>query len=1056
MDLTPKQREAVTASGSVAVTAGAGTGKTAMLAERFVHHIVNDGLSPLEIVAVTFTEKAAAELRSRIRNVLLQLAGQDRAAEADAAQISTIHSLAARICRDFFDRAGVPADFRILDETDAELLLAEWFDEALGATAPDVVTGLGYSWLSGALRGLFSDPPAAEAALANGENELRRFVERARETAVVDLMNSEAWRDAEAHLGTHKGLATDPVENRRLEAIDAMRNIAARNDIDQALRMLKGFAANHGSPARWPNGGLKETRDRLIALRDAFKNCAETRGLEFGDADREMCRKIGLLRQAFESARDFIQNAKLERRFLDFADLEHYALVALNDNAVRGHYAERWRAILVDEFQDTNPVQEKILNALTAAGTRLTIVGDAKQSIYGFRRADPRVFERFRRSIGNDVVLDKTFRTHKGLADPLNAVFSKTLGDKHQPLEAERKTLPHDGPFIEAHSFCDDTSDISRLRDLESGYIAGRIARLLNDGTTIWDKRAKQHRAVRPSDIAVLSRTRAPLDIYIEDLLRAGIPAVNTGGGNLLETRVAKDVSVLLRFAADQADDIALVSILRGPFFAVSDRVLYELSCQKKKEESWWHLIGRSGNSLKRERTVISDFLAASRSLNAEHFIGVVDELTGYTSVIANLEQGERYLADWFGIVDLLRRFASLGRSDVVGVVRYLDELNTAGVAVPRPPVDAGDAVSLMTVHAAKGLEWPVVFVTNLGAESRGDRSTVAFDAEIGCGFKVTIQKEDGTYSREEPAVYKLIRKRKKDDQTAESARLLYVALTRACDWLYLTSAGKQRSGVDPLMAGLEDAGISLYVHDASFRPSAETWTTGRSLSRAAWREQLESVSSSFDSISVTAFVEYSICPRRFKYSYIDRHPGIGEGTAVNAKEIGSLVHTALEMGYRSKDELRPFSGGASNEVLDEAMRIAENYYSSDEFLEFRRGNPMSEVSATLEINGLSLSCKADRVGDDYVLDFKTDAEVIPDEHLLQLWAYSRAFDKPRAAVAYLRQGKVYQYSSDELSQAFSRAVEAAAGVSQSRFDATPTERGCRKCPYSTICDERI
>src|SRR3954470_19558403 len=184
MELTNRQKDAVRAERSVAVTAGAGTGKTAMLAERFLHHVVVDGMSPLEIAAVTFTEKAAAELRFRIRETLLVNAGEDRASEADAAQISTIHSLAGRICRDFYDRVGIPADFRVLDETDAEIVLAAWFDEAMGEIEPDVVTGLGYSWLIRALRDLFKDPPAALDALTFDEKSLREYIDRACEDAV--------------------------------------------------------------------------------------------------------------------------------------------------------------------------------------------------------------------------------------------------------------------------------------------------------------------------------------------------------------------------------------------------------------------------------------------------------------------------------------------------------------------------------------------------------------------------------------------------------------------------------------------------------------------------------------------------------------------------------------------------------------------------------------------------------------------------------------------------------------------------------------------------------
>ncbi|HEY2847262.1 MAG TPA: UvrD-helicase domain-containing protein, partial [Pyrinomonadaceae bacterium] len=944
MDLTPKQQNAVDAERSVAVTAGAGTGKTALLAQRFVHHVVEDGFSPLQIVAVTFTDKAAAELRSRIRAALLLAAGQDRADEADAAQISTIHTLAARICRDFYDLAGIPADFGMLDETDAEILLAEWFDESLAVIAPETVTGLGYSWLGRSLRELFKDPPAAGEALIKDEAALREFVDRHREDCILDLIASDAWRDTVLTIGTCKGSDKDAVEKRRQKTLTAMTDIETRRNVDDALTVLKGIATNHGTTAGWPNGGLTEVRDCLIALRDAFKKCVDERGVEFGDADREMCRRIALLKSAFESATEHIRQAKLERRLLDFADLEHYALKALEHAKVRAHYADRWKAFLIDEFQDTNPVQERLINALTGAGVRLTIVGDEKQSIYGFRRADPRVFQRFRDAIDNEVILDRTFRTHEQLVRSLDPVFARTLGPLHQLLTAERVPAPHDGPFIEASSFIDDDADIVQLRNLESRYVASEIARMLSDGLVVWDRSEKIHRPVRPSDIAILSRARAPLDLYIDDLLKAGIPAVNTGGGNLLETQVAKDVSVLLRFASDPADDIALVAILRSPFFAVSDVVLYELSRQKQMNETWWQLTLRSGSTVDRERDLLERLLAISKNVTALQFIQAADEMTGYTAVMANLDQGERRLADWFGFVDLLRRFASLGRSDVVGADRYLKELIAAEVTIPRPPLDARNAVSLMTIHAAKGLEWPIVFVPNLSAEARGSSSTVVYDAECGIGFKVIVQKDDGTYKKEEPSVYGVLKRQKKDAEDAESRRLLYVAMTRAQDRLYLTSAGKEANNFSLLADGLADAGVDVQRHDLRFIPEAHIWKREIDASPSDVHEQLVAVSPVLSSIGATGLSEYSICPKRFKFRHVDGHIGAGEGHAAEAALIGTLTHTALELGLRTADELRPLSGGANDEIISTAMRLAEKFYSGDEFLPFRTGLPKKEA----------------------------------------------------------------------------------------------------------------
>ena len=1055
MELTSRQSEAVRTERSVAVTAGAGTGKTAMLAQRFLHHVIYDGMSPLEIAAVTFTEKAAAELRSRIRETLLVSEGDDRAAEVDAAQISTIHSLAARICRDFYDRVGLPADFRMLDETDSNIVLAAWFDEALGEIETEVVTGLGYSWLTDSLRELFKDPPAAIDALSFDEAALRESIERAHEEALIELVRSDCWNRAAEIIERFSGDVADLVEIRRRDTISAMADIGARRNIDDALKVLKGLASNHGSQKRWPNGGLGQVRGCLIELRDAFKNCTEIRSLEFGDADAEMCRRVTLLRKAFAGAFKYLQNAKARHRVLDFNDLELYALEILKADDVRAHYAKRWKAILVDEFQDTNPVQEKILHGLVEGGARLTIVGDGKQSIYGFRRADPRVFARFRESIGNDIVLDKTFRTHDELVRPMNDIFSSLLGRDHEPLEADRSTPPHDGPFIECHSFLNDQASFDELRAVEGSFIASKIAKILNDRLTIWDRKRKEHRPACPSDIAILSRNRAPLETYVEEILDAGIPAVNIGGGSLLETQTAKDMTALLRFAADPSDDIALIALLRGPFFAVSDKTLYEISRSRNRDETWWQLLAKQHQLVDREYQTLLKIYLRSRTVSAERLIEIADELTGYTAVIANLEQSERRMADLAGFNSLLRKFARLGRSDIVGTVRYLKELIATEANIPQPPLEPGNAVSLMTIHAAKGLEWPIVFVPNLSGKGGSDNSTVVFDAEIGAGFKVVMPGADGTYKREEPAVLKLIRKKKSDDQRRESARVIYVALTRAQDRLYLTSAGKENGGLSVLMPGLERAGIRVERHGAD-----EVQPKPRRLSEEGDRTpratfQISEVRPRLTSIQASGLVDYATCPKRFKYRFIDGHPGLRHGANTDAARIGTLTHLALEFSIRSVDDLRPLSDGASDELLNEAMRLVENFYSAEDFIEFRTGLPEKEVAKTLTIGDFQIACKIDRVGPDYVMDFKTDSEMVPEHHAIQLWSYAKAMNKSRAVLAYLRQQKKYEYTISELDKAKSLAEAVISGIAAGNLISKPSDSACRRCSYYVICEER-
>jgi ATP-dependent helicase/nuclease subunit A len=944
----------------------------------------------------------------------------------------------------------------MLDEIDSELVIAEMFDEILASADPMIIAKLGYTWTSQAIRELLADPSAAEAAFKFDENDYRGQISTAREAAKTELFRSECWQMSKDILTRYHGIGDDKLEPYRAAIEKAMCDIENGDNIAEAVSVICSAKINVGSKANWPDDSLAKVKDCIKQLRETLdpRNSFANICLEYGAAEAEMYARLCMLRHLFLYVRQEMQASKLDRRMLDFADLEHYALKALQDPGIRTHYATRWKAILIDEFQDTNPVQEQLLRMLSDNGARLTIVGDGKQSIYGFRRADPRVFERFRRSINNDVVLDRTFRTHDSLVTPLNTVFEHLLQDAHEPLDADRIDPPHSGPFLEAHSFENDEFDVANLRVAEGRYIAREIRRMLDEGLPVWDKSLNGARPVRPADIAIICRTRAPLEIYIEQLLEAGIPAVNTGGGYLLETRVAKDVSVLLRFCADQADDIALAALLRGPFFAVDDVTLYRLSTLKGRDECWWELLCREHASIERPFSVLSQLLEVAGTTTAERLVEIADELTGYTAVIANLRQAERRMADWFGCIALLRRFASLGRSDVVGAARYLSDIQGVESAVPRPPLDAGDAVSLMTIHAAKGLEWPIVFVPNLSARSRGDDGRVCYDAEMGVAFKFTWQDAQGKFSTEEPAMLKLIRQRKKAEAERESARILYVAMTRSRDRLYVTSAGKPANDLESIIPGLAAAGVELITHDGLEPSAASAASAYRTDSPGRHVLQLAAVAPQFDSVPVTGLVEYSICPKRFKYRYVDGHPGVGEGSSSDARLIGTLTHAALELSIDDIEDLRPMSDGASDELLTEAIRLARVFRNGEDYSAFQLGEFERELAISVELGGLTLKGKVDLVGPDYVLDFKTDSEMLADEHVLQLWAYAHSLNKPNAFVAYLRQRKLYQYTADELDEARARATDAAAGMASAKYVSTPSERACQRCSYAVICDE--
>lgn len=812
--LTSDQARAAYADGSVAVVAGAGTGKTHMLAHRYLHHL-RQGRSPLEVVAVTFTERAADELRARIRREVAKAADlperETLLAELEAAQISTLHALAARICRDHPEAAEVPAEFDIQDELEGALDQAEHIEEALSRLPTEVFEVLPYSRLKAVIEDLLKDPLQAEQALACDPGRWGELIEDAKAAALEELVSDTRWLEACDICRATEPLQLDKLVPIREAALSGLAHLEA-GDVASAHDLLEGIKINVGSQKNWPDGTLRDLKDALRDVRDRYLAAAGIGlvTLQLGALDDELKRVLRALRTAFTEVRSHLTEVKRRARQLDFADLEVHALTALRHESVRTYYQSRWAAFLVDEFQDTNPVQADLLRALTEHAV-LTIVGDEKQSIYGFRGAGAAVFQAFRAQIvgaaGTEVELSESFRTHAALLTPINDCFAPIFGALHGPLTPNRHTAPHGAPHVEAFAITlGELQKANRAPRLvvEAHELATRIKALLEGGVPIFDPGLGEARPVAPGDIAVLTRTWRTLDVFNEIFPALGFPTVHTGGGNLLETREAKDASVLLQCLAEPDDDLSLVALLRSPYFAVSDPVLYRLKQAKEDGESWRTALARAEDEkLIRAANILETLSDAARHQQASQLLQLADQVTGYTAIIGNLPGRERKLADYRGFTDLVTALER-GLGDVFSVSRRLRRLKLASVKVSRPKLQDAGAVSLMTLHAAKGLEWPVVAVADLDYPKHGGASGTLIDAELG----VAIELEGEAGLLQAPALHTLLTYRRRQREEAELARLMYVGLTRCRDRLVLSTSGKTGPALKLMEVGLEAIGM--------------------------------------------------------------------------------------------------------------------------------------------------------------------------------------------------------------------------------------------------------
>jgi ATP-dependent helicase/nuclease subunit A len=853
MSLDPRQREAAEAPASVVVTAGAGTGKTHMLARRYLHHL-RAGLRPLEVVAVTFTRRAAEELRARVREVVRTAlaaeaatsAGADGArprldpdvlAEVEAAPIGTIHALAQLVCRRYPEAAGVPPDFGVVDELDGALWTAEALDEALARLDDGHVAGVPYDLLRAAIAAALEDPTRARAALAVGPDEVRAAIDEARRAAFDATLGDAAWRDAVAFLGGFAGPEGHEAEAARRQAVAAARRLAELGpdgdpvEAAAAWAALAALAAHRGAKKDWRGPDLGAVKAALRRLRDgareAWNDGDGPVGLVWSALDERAAAIVAQLRGALEGALAIVDERKRRAKALSFADLETHALRALEDPDVRAHVHRRWRALLVDEVQDVNPTQAALLAALRAADAPLTAVGDAKQSIYGFRGAEPAVLAGLQARVaveggGRTVALGTNYRSHGELVEVVNRVFDRALGPDAGPLAAARPRPTGLPPTVRYQRVARPASArASELAAAEVDAIAGAILGWVGADPPI--EIADAPVGPRPlgfGDVAVLARGHATLALLEARLPALGVPVLNAGGGDVLATRVASDVRALLRAVVDPTDGVAVAALLRSPYVAAHDADLVRFATAEPTaprdgsasadvaaaapQRPWWRRLAAASADPREAALAHAGALleelrrARATGARASELVELADDRCGFRATLGHLPEGPRRVADHDGVVDLLERLEQ-GSADAFGVVRRLERLVAAEVKVPRPPVRARGAVALLTIHAAKGLEWPAVVVADLAGGGGRDRDDVLLDPRVG----FALRWPDGRGGHAAPAGYRLAVAAAARRELEERRRLAYVAFTRARELLLVSDRGGANGG---LRAALDDA----------------------------------------------------------------------------------------------------------------------------------------------------------------------------------------------------------------------------------------------------------
>jgi ATP-dependent helicase/nuclease subunit A len=1096
---TPSEEQvaAIDAPGVVFVSAGAGTGKTTVLVERFVKGVCERGLDVDSLLVITYTERAAGELRSRIRARLEELGRDDLARELDGAWISTIHGFCLRLLKAHPFAAGIDPRFRVLDDSQSRVLQSEAFESALAE-----FLGAG-------------DDERAVLLATYGAKALRRML-----TGVYDTLRA-AGRPLILELGERPGLAERIQELReaaRCLVDDPEAGETAKATAARALELLE----ERTLPERlFDLSELKARGERAATYEEARRGVEQAALDELAARDRDLLQE---LLGAFERA---YRGAKERESALDFEDLQLLARDLLRENAeIRERESWRFRSIMVDEFQDTNRLQCELVDLLSesADDKEIFFVGDEFQSIYGFRHADVHVFRERREHASGVLALTQNYRSRPEVLGAINHLFSTEFGDDFQRLEAAGRfadpafETPVELLVTDKASYAG--TDV-HWRRAEARHIARRVHELIEMGTAA------------AGEIVLLFAAGTDAEWYEEELRQLGIPTYRATGRGYFGQQQVVDLLAYLRLLHNRYDDEALVTVLASPLVGVSNDALALLRRAAPRRPLFQPFekglpAGLASHDEQLFRAFHQRFDRLARvvpTLSLERLLEAIASEHDYDLAALAQWDGRRRYANMRKLARLARSYEELRGPDIEGFVRFVREQEAVGARELEAVAEeeGADAVRLLTIHSAKGLEFKVVVVADAGR----DRAAPSPD-EILClpdgrfGFRVA---DPTTGQRRGAFEYEAVREAGREEERAERLRLYYVAMTRAIDRLIVSGAiDPERSAdaetpigwvLDRLDAReLDEAeqgtvelvrdGARLLVRIDRHREAPVAVATTASTNGEGQLELFvgddvpplpppaprlpelapvpEPPLHHVRSLSYSALALFGRCSYRY---YAERVAGMRpsdvRGTipgqsGLAATELGDAVHVLLEHGVAGDDIRTPVLArypAATEEDLARVGQLVQAWHDSplaQRLGELERVRP--ELGFAFQHDGVLLHGRLDvfaqEDGSVLVVDYKTNRledlspeEALEEDYGIQRLVYALAGFRARAdevEVVYVflerpDEPVARTFKREEIAELETGLSEAIGAIRAGRFVPTPSELACSGCPaLDVVC----
>ncbi len=848
MRWTVKQNQVIdTGNKNMLVSAAAGSGKTAVLVERIRKLIIEGGADVSEFLIVTFTRAAAAEMKEKIIKAINKAAEEDpekagflrkQLENISHAQISTYDSFARDVVKKYFYVIGVDPGLRIADDQESMILKAEAMDrlfaqlyeeadpgvmrfmDAYQSPKSDAAMKADLTALYDKLRKMPEGIGWLEEAIQRDPEELKTLAFRKAEAdadAAVRYFNRTAEVLSE---GDHK----DAYAKALTDIGGAEAVAAAGSGIAKAAAEFKAVTMSY-SKAEKDMPDHDDIKARVNKLRGAGKELIKGIASSLADIDErvEEVRKtlpyqetiLGLLRRYEE----IYTEMKLDKGVMDFDDSSHYALEILEDEDVAGEYREKFKYIFIDEYQDSNYLQEALI-ARIKRDDNLFMVGDIKQSIYGFRHAEPDIFKKRGEAYASEddensvkIDLNMNFRSKTGVIDTVNEIFRGIMDGYDEDAELV-KGVSYSGPLeyqTELHIIDmkkddedageeDEKAEKQRI-EIEADLVAQLVEE--NLGKEVFDTETGAARPLEKRDIVILLRAaKNKAEKYYEALMDRGIDAYVTDDAGYYETVEIRTVIDMLKITDNRYRDIPLMSVLKSGLFDISNEDLIEVRLASPEgmfsEAFFGYPENGSANDeeLKRKIAQFAEELDRWADTAAytpvDEFIWRMMEETGYYALAGSLPAGRQRMANLRSLVDKAAVFRGRSSGTVREFIGYVDMIDEKQLGAGQKSLkgENEDIVRIMTIHKSKGLEFPVVIVPDLAGRRQGnkDSSSTCGILHKDVGFALPFADREKGYKRETLAM-DMVKMRQADDELAESMRVLYVACTRARDKLILVGS---------------------------------------------------------------------------------------------------------------------------------------------------------------------------------------------------------------------------------------------------------------------------